>query len=284
MRTTQIGLLFLVSNVLYAWSTPLPLKVDLGEKGDKGKYLEADVNRLHEANAIANLQIHAMHRVVQNPDREEHKKILVNTFGKHYDIGAIKGHVDKLMTGTVQVADVRDKSMPNSALAKTKYSGKPNANIRFGPAYHDSKKTNHDRAGTLIHEASHALLGTKDFFKKSDKTAIVNKSDAKKGDAISGYMNQYRYKLLRDDPKSKMHQNADSWKAFGHHALTGKPHPHLNDFIHHTGSTSAGTSKRRPRFRAQSAHTRPLFPPPSRSRSPQRGATRGRSQSTPPRP
>lgn len=279
MRTPLIGFLFVFPKILYVCCTPLPLKVDLGQKGDIGKYREDDVHRINEANRIANLQIQAMHRVVQDPTLTEHRKILVNTFGKHYDIRAITGHVDQLRKGTVQVTDLRDKSMLQSELGKTRLAGKPDASVRFGPSYHGPKMTDGSRAGTLIHEASHALFATKDYFSKHDKRPIKNKSDAVKSSSISGYMNQYRFKELRADPQSKMHLNADSWKAFGHHALTGKPHPYLNEFEYHP--QKAGSSKLPHRVRAKTAHANPQVSASSRGRSPRRGETHGRSRSAP---
>ncbi|KAF8803994.1 hypothetical protein BYT27DRAFT_7259448 [Phlegmacium glaucopus] len=221
MHTPLIGfLLLLVYNVLCVDCVPLPLTLELPEK-----HHPADAKRLDEANRIANLQIKAMHKVAQDPHREEHHKILVSTFGEHYDIKAIKAHVDTMRHGTVKVSDLRDEALPAKTFGKTRYQG-DSASVRFGSKFHLPQTTDEQRAGVLAHEASHALLHTKDYFLKDGKQPVPQKRTKDPSTSISGGLTQ-GYHELRKDPLSKMHQNADTWKAFGYHALNGKPHPKL---------------------------------------------------------
>jgi len=282
MRAPLIAFLFLLFSALYVSSIPLTLNLDL-----PADYNQADGDRLIEANRIANLQIDAMHKVLQNPSQKKNKKILRQTFGKNFDYNAIKRHVDDLKTGTVKVSDVNSAAMPGGVRAKTSNSGEPRASVSFGPDYHDpTKMSDNGRAGTLIHEAAHALFGAKDYFAKDTKQPI-SKSQYKKnlGLSMSGYMAGADYHKLKGDGFSQMHKNADSWKAFGYHALNGKPHDHLNMRF---PLASPATSSRSPQRaasggRSQSPAAGPSrrkgSPSPSRGRTPQRAASHGRSKS-----
>jgi len=207
------------------------LKLDFSDEA--GVPRKDDTDRLHKAERLANLQIDAMYKVVQDPDKKEHKEILVNTFGEHYNIKAISRRVRALKTEMVKVAKARDDSLKPSTIALTRTSTEGNSKTRtsrvhFSAKYHDDQ-TDAERAGTLIHEASHALFGAKDYFKKDGKQKMsrAQADKTEKNDKISGYLIGKQYTKLRDDPNSAMHENADSWKAFGHHAFNGHPHPLL---------------------------------------------------------
>jgi isochorismate synthase EntC len=139
---------------------------------------------IHAEVQAANKQIEAMHTIVNNPEKEEHKAILNEHFGEHHNIKQITQYVNRLKTGTVKIGAIKDTTLAKVVIATTRKMD-TDPNIRFGNTFHseESKRTPKDAAGTLIHEASHALLKTKDHYvrqKKNAPLAPVSKQDYQK--------------------------------------------------------------------------------------------------------
>ena len=105
-----------------------------------------------------------MHTIA-NKENEEHKAILNQHFGEHHDIEAIRKHVNMLRTGEVKIGAIKAVDLDPLCAAST--TGKPGSKIvKFGPYIHSAGKTTQDTAGTLIHEATHALWGTRDRYQR----------------------------------------------------------------------------------------------------------------------
>ena len=98
-----------------------------------------------------------------DPHKEEHKKILVHNFGEHHDIDQIKEGVKKLKEGKIGVNNVRKQGVSGKASIST--SGSSAGLVTFKDGFH-KLKTDDDRAGTFVHEASHALVGTLDRYRE----------------------------------------------------------------------------------------------------------------------
>ena len=114
-----------------------------------------------------------MEAVVANPGTADHQTMLKTCFGDHFDIKGITEGVHKLKAAVLKVTDVYEAAMPAGVKAKTSDGGTAAATIRFGPDFYDGKKTSDDgRIGTLLHEASHYVMGTWDYFTKPDKKPI----------------------------------------------------------------------------------------------------------------
>jgi len=103
-----------------------------------------------------------MEKVVNDPHKEEHKRILVHNFGEHHDIDQIKEGVKKLKEGKISVNHVHKQGVSGKASMGT--SGSSAGLVTFKSGFH-KLKTDDDRAGTFVHEASHALVGTLDRFR-----------------------------------------------------------------------------------------------------------------------
>ncbi|KAF8876879.1 hypothetical protein CPB84DRAFT_1795533 [Gymnopilus junonius] len=199
--------------------------------------------------------------------------------GKHlernFDHNAIRAHVDHLRTGRIKLSEVNSAQIESGSRAKTKRGGTPMPSVLFGPDYHDPDQTSDTgRVGMLLHEATHALFGTKDYFSKNDKQAVFKSDHQSKPHAgLSGCksnkilasnmtliksilsdMAEGEYHQLKKVEFSEMHKKADSWKAFGYHALHGKPHPHLNkQFLTPSSATGVQGSHREERSKSPAA-------------------------------
>jgi hypothetical protein len=138
---------------------------------------------IHADVQAANQQIDAMHTIAHDHEKPEHKAILNEHFGEHHNIDAIKQHVATLKTGEVKIGAIKDTAM-GSQYAKTKWGpGTTNPKVHFGGLSHTAGRTAQDTAGTLVHEASHALWQSKDHYarpKKDAPLAPVSKQDYQK--------------------------------------------------------------------------------------------------------
>ncbi|CAA7262866.1 unnamed protein product [Cyclocybe aegerita] len=113
-----------------------------------------------------------------------------------------------------------------NAIASTRWGrpGEPHGEKQLkGIALYDKfhERTHDQRVGTLIHEASHAVGGTRDYFtpdKSGKMRAISGKETAKLGPGpgkLCGYLGK-NFEELRDKASSVMHLNADSYKLFAY--------------------------------------------------------------------
>ena len=109
---------------------------------------------------------------LDNPDDGNNRHNIETAFGQNYDIARIRDNVSRMQAGTMHVPSVTGTDPYVIAAAVPKYNsdgtpqvvdGRTKYNyMRFGATFFAPGNTVDDRAGTLIHEASHYLAGTKD--------------------------------------------------------------------------------------------------------------------------
>ncbi|KAJ4466402.1 hypothetical protein C8J55DRAFT_565727 [Lentinula edodes] len=130
----------------------LPFAVKLGSQGT-----QTDRALLQKAIDEANTRLETLDSVLQGPHANT---IIQKAFGSQADVQKIHSCVQKLVTGKVFIpaADV-DMEAGNGAATDPQ-----SKHITFSLGYFSgTTKEDSDRcAGTLIHEASHALCGTYD--------------------------------------------------------------------------------------------------------------------------
>lgn len=132
--------------------------------------------------------------VSKNPQDRGNRKILVKSFGENHDIKAIQSGVAKMHSSTIQVASVNSDPKEGSAATI-----RPDNTLQFSKTFFNDR-TPSERTGTLIHEASHALLGAHDYFENhsnpQDMKAISRtKADQLKRKAASKGKSQDHYVL-----------------------------------------------------------------------------------------
>jgi hypothetical protein len=148
----------------YHDNSPEVLRIKAGH--DLGKSLGKLTSFIYAEIQPANEQIDAMHTIVDGHENPKHKAILNEHFGEHHDIEAIKAHVNMLKTGEVKIGAIKDNLKKSTTIAVTH----PKTGvIRFGTPAHSAKRPAKSTAGTLLHEASHALLQTKDHYYREEK-------------------------------------------------------------------------------------------------------------------
>jgi len=195
-------------------------------QGSQYAGFQEDSARIDKAVGDAHTRIEAMHTAINNPTDPIHAKAIEKAFGKTPDMAALRTHVDALRAGHITINNARSGNLDANALAATNTATK---HIRMGAAFHD-QLTDQQRAGTVIHEASHAILGTKDVW---EKDASTNQWTAPEGvigqtkGALLGYHRESgfhlpgmhpnkQFKQLRAENSPQMHMNADSWATFSH--------------------------------------------------------------------
>ena len=105
-----------------------------------------------------------MQAVLNGPNPETNPHV-VNAFGANPNIPAIKDTVGKLENGRILVPHTDPDPKLTQGGTRT-----DNKHVTFGSTFYDDKATPPDqRAGTIIHEASHAIAGTVDHFQKDGK-------------------------------------------------------------------------------------------------------------------
>lgn len=100
-----------------------------------------------------------MSNVVQDPHTPYNKLILDQTFGKGHNLVQIRKNVNALKAGVVNIAKVR-AHLNDKTYAWARHGDRA---LELDHKFY-TLKTDRERAGTIIHEASHALFGSKDNF------------------------------------------------------------------------------------------------------------------------
>ncbi|KAF9044024.1 hypothetical protein BJ165DRAFT_1404897 [Panaeolus papilionaceus] len=130
--------------------------------------------------------------------------VIMTAFGPQANILEIRNRVEKMINGRllVQSPDI----YPNVEMAATGASTKV---LLFGRLFFIA--TEKERAGTIIHEASHALAETVDYFdQKGNPYALKTNVPGK---LIVGYKDSNLDELIRLSPRNTFH-NADSYRVF----------------------------------------------------------------------
>ena len=118
--------------------------------------------------------------------KKDRKTILVKSFGKNYNEKEIKKNVDTLLKGKIVVDKVHKVVPEHGGGYYGKCSGSRPGTVCFSNLFH--KENEQFRASTVIHEASHALLGTHDHFTRNPPHTSISHDhpEVKSGAALSG--------------------------------------------------------------------------------------------------
>ncbi|PPQ69169.1 hypothetical protein CVT26_003543 [Gymnopilus dilepis] len=165
----------------------------------------SNVQKIKEATEIANKQVHNMQAVLNGPNPKAHPAV-VKAFGTNANIPEIKANVEKLANGKIVVPS------PEPAAGITQ--GATNVNdkkVTFGSAFFNSDAKT--RAGTVLHEATHAIHGAVDHFDQHGNPHPQGTTfDRTK--AQVGYKDSHM-EQLKAQASHNMHHNADSYRVFG---------------------------------------------------------------------
>ncbi|KAF9523506.1 hypothetical protein CPB83DRAFT_862810 [Crepidotus variabilis] len=171
--------------ILGTTASPIPVNVDIkNEQAHVNTPLgQFHVNNIKQAAVTAQSGMHESARVAHFPENPENHAILVEVFKKDFMIfiDTIRKNVETIRDGKLVIADI------NSAKTDLAATSPKTNEVHIGPKFHSLGRTDDQRARTLIHEASHALAGTKDYFAKSDGKPI-SKKEAKRVPHICGYL------------------------------------------------------------------------------------------------
>ncbi|CAA7263797.1 unnamed protein product [Cyclocybe aegerita] len=182
-----------------------PLTAKIGSDGS-----QANRKAIQDALPVANQKIKNMQAVVGGSNAKNHPAV-VKAFGKDANVGEIKKTVGKLADGRIVVPHT------DAAPGVTEGATNPkNGHVTFGSTFYQSGKSANSRAGTIIHEASHALGKTVDAFDKKGKPYKYGESlpaDKVKAGVQIGYKDSNMDKL-KATSSSQMHHNADSYRVF----------------------------------------------------------------------
>ncbi|KAF8902545.1 hypothetical protein CPB84DRAFT_1846197 [Gymnopilus junonius] len=181
----------------------------------------------------AHQQVLNMQRLLNGPHEEAHPH-LVNAFGENYNKPCIKETVDQLAQGTIHIGDMNQANKGEKAdrIAETYES---QARVSLMNKFHQMDPA--ARAGTIIHEATHALAGTRDLFNsppgnsndikplhpQAKASMEAARHTIKVGyhyDGNTGGLHQ-DFVDLKQNAGRVMHKNADSYKVLAHTATHG---------------------------------------------------------------
>ena len=100
----------------------------------------------------------AVHQKASNGDAASLSKIH-QAFGTHADMNGVGANIQKLKDGKFKMEQAK-----NSKFGGQGYYDPNKKTVELGSAFHSSSSS--QRAGTIIHEASHHILGSSDIFDK----------------------------------------------------------------------------------------------------------------------
>ncbi|KDR84163.1 hypothetical protein GALMADRAFT_151166 [Galerina marginata CBS 339.88] len=217
MRVVSTSLFILLVLISNGCSAPIPGDLIIDSFGDHEPEDEAI---LQEANHEANDQYIHMLRVLDHPEDASHKRIITKSFGPEPELGEIRKNVKLLISEDLKVGDVRLPEGFNPGVLGYMIPGVNTLHFTH-EFYSDLSKKG--RAGTVIHEATHALFGSKDYFTRDTGPKgiqPISKADAKHVPHHVGYLHA-DFDMLKNKASGVMHKNADSYLAFGHYAKYG---------------------------------------------------------------
>ncbi|KAE9390934.1 hypothetical protein BT96DRAFT_1001832 [Gymnopus androsaceus JB14] len=166
-------------------------------------------NKLQNALVSANLVLKALEHEI---DGSEGEKRINNAFGSRVDRAAVKKCIQKLTNPRNKLEFPHGAAVDHSvnAIAATNMAD-PGKGITFGTFFIGNTEEDNDmRVGTIIHEATHALCGTVDWFDKHTFEPVDEVKD--KTGNYHGYLDSNLKDLVRSTG-IQMHRNADSYRV-----------------------------------------------------------------------
>ncbi|KAF9523507.1 hypothetical protein CPB83DRAFT_862811 [Crepidotus variabilis] len=170
------------------------------------------VDNVKQAAVNAHTGMEQSARVANFPENPENHAILVEVFKKDFMtlIDTIRKNVETIRDGKLEIVDINSGDVRHAA------TDRKSKEVYLGPNFHSEFKSDQQRAGTLIHEASHALVGTSDYFAKSDgKPISTHEAKKLKIGSVCGGVSKDFQKL--DTCQSVW--NADSYKKLASLAI-----------------------------------------------------------------
>ncbi|KAJ7576675.1 hypothetical protein C8J56DRAFT_1171412 [Mycena floridula] len=196
-------LFLMLSSRLVVNALPLPLTIAYNSDDITANQAAKDHHALIETALVeANKKINIMVNVCK-PSKPDLKK----WFGAKANCPEIKKVVGLLKDGKINIPSVAAHGNALGAYDKD------HGSVSFGTGFYTG--TLADRVGTIIHEATHALGNTVDWFLDgkpfTEKLTAENK--VAKG-MKNGYATSPDFAGLLKDHSDQMHHNADSYKVF----------------------------------------------------------------------
>lgn len=234
--------LWVLFGVKVAVAIPIPLDADVSHKWTlqsvagrirAGVSKDQAIQNVNTAVTDAHAQVLSMEKVLQNQQHPGRHEILQKSFGENYHdhMPAIERGVERLKQGHIQVTNVFGNDKHTIGETITHRDAKKEVHTGF--TFHKNLGRE-ARAGNIVHEASHAILGTEDYhvhnahLEGPHKLEEIGLREAKSGrhpaGAVKvGYAWSKDYKHVVDNHHNPT-MNADSWKTFGFHAHHGLEH------------------------------------------------------------
>ncbi|KAF8881040.1 hypothetical protein CPB84DRAFT_1873596 [Gymnopilus junonius] len=193
-------------------------------------HTQASLANVHAAVNEAHNQIMNIKKMMDenHPDLHAH---LTNAFGPNYNKEEIHKTINRLATGKIDIAQTNapndEGNETTNAIAKHS-SGAQADRVVFYEKFH--RKTLDAQAGTVIHEATHALARTKDHFREDPNQpgkfeAVSSKHEGNPG-VMKAYAHSEHFDHLKTHASEVMHQNADSYMVLAHTVKHGLPQVH----------------------------------------------------------
>ncbi|PPQ80214.1 hypothetical protein CVT25_003567 [Psilocybe cyanescens] len=149
--TLAVATVLSLQSVLAA---PMPMEAKIGDGDHKAKVVETM--------PVVNQKLKNMKAVINLPDAQaKAHPATVKAFGKNANVAEIRKNINTLDSSKIMIPHTDAEPI------LTQGGTYPNGHIKFGSAFYSSDKNT--RAGTIIHEASHAKIGTVDHFKADGK-------------------------------------------------------------------------------------------------------------------
>ncbi|KAF8148693.1 hypothetical protein B0H34DRAFT_802901 [Crassisporium funariophilum] len=223
MRLLQYRVSILLFGTLLHWTAhaiPLHLASPL-QYNEKNLHEYHDAKRVEYAVSDGHALIGKMKHVVDNPSVPAHKALIKDAFGPHAStvLPTIQANVQQLHEGGIHVLAIHKKNMPG-ILAGVKHDHpQVGSYVMVGDSFHNVRKVDDKkRAGTMVHEATHALFKTKDNFSAvhGDHYKPLTPHEAKDTPSVSGYtMDSHAHDfnhLKANAHPSVLTHNADSYR------------------------------------------------------------------------
>ncbi|KAF9522717.1 hypothetical protein CPB83DRAFT_911142 [Crepidotus variabilis] len=155
--------------------------------------------------------------VVQHPDEPYHHHILQTCFGDKYqaEMPQIRQNIETLAKGEILI----DKTLSKVYKGQTAVFVHSSRSIWLFDDFYRLDTV--EGALAVVHEASHALLGTEDVFSKDGHFTVVKMTPYATPQGYFGYIDRDFKSLRAAAPAKTMVQNADSYRLLGHLALSG---------------------------------------------------------------
>jgi hypothetical protein len=116
-----------------------------------------------------------MHRVIKNPHHPAHQSIINEAFGPNPNLKKIGENVEQLRHGKISIEHLHHGNLGKGVYADT---SERHRTVRLGSDFHWHHQNDESRAGTLIHEAAHALFDAHDHFSKGPNSKGLTTSEA----------------------------------------------------------------------------------------------------------